>query len=53
MLAVCHRPPGYSNVLVVLHGSLALLVGITSGVGLVLGGMLDQNKASAATHQAA
>ena len=34
----------YARAISLLHGCLALSVGVTSGVGLVLGGMLEQPK---------
>ena len=43
-LGIDHLTPGYDQACFALHLLVALLVGTTAGVGLVLGGMLDQNK---------
>ena len=43
-LGIDRFTPGYNEIIAGLHALLALAVGVTSGVGLVVAGMLDQHK---------
>lgn len=43
-LGIDHYSPSFAPVLATLHAAVALSTGVTAGVGLVLAGMLNQNK---------